>query len=119
MTAKAKTAVRRPAMLKYIAFLRGINVGGHKPIKMEALAKAFASLGFQNVKTVLASGNVLFESRELDPLRLPRQLNDAAARVPGAKTVTLTVLRLNPEKHGVPELVPLPALAWELSGRLR
>jgi uncharacterized protein (DUF1697 family) len=49
-------------MAKYIAFLRGINVGGHKPIKMDALAGAFRSLGFQNVKTILASGNVLFEA---------------------------------------------------------
>lgn len=46
----------------YIAFLRGINVGGNKLIKMDALRKAFESLGFQNVKTLLASGNVLFEA---------------------------------------------------------
>ncbi|PYS23279.1 MAG: DUF1697 domain-containing protein [Acidobacteria bacterium] len=48
---------------KYIAFLRGINVGGHKLIKMEALAAAFTAAGFRNVKTYIASGNVIFESR--------------------------------------------------------
>jgi len=47
-------------MSKYAAFLRGINVGGHKTVKMEELKKAFAALGFENVKTLLASGNVLF-----------------------------------------------------------
>lgn len=49
-------------MVKYIAFLRGINVGGNKIIKMEDLKRIFESLGFTNVKTVLASGNVLFEA---------------------------------------------------------
>jgi uncharacterized protein (DUF1697 family) len=47
-------------MVKYVAFLRGINVGGHKAVKMEELKKAFAALGFDDVKTLLASGNVLF-----------------------------------------------------------
>jgi uncharacterized protein (DUF1697 family) len=45
----------------YAAFLRGINVGGHKPIKMEDLKRAFEALGFGNVRTILASGNVVFE----------------------------------------------------------
>ena len=52
---------------KYAAFLRGINVGGHKPIKMDALAGAFRSLGFQNVKTILVSGNVLFDAPKTSP----------------------------------------------------
>jgi uncharacterized protein (DUF1697 family) len=47
---------------KYAAFLRGINVGGHTLVKMEELRRAFESLGFRSVKTVLASGNVLFEA---------------------------------------------------------
>jgi uncharacterized protein (DUF1697 family) len=47
---------------KYAAFLRGINVGGNSVIKMDELRRAFESLGFRNVKTVLASGNVLFEA---------------------------------------------------------
>jgi len=49
-------------MTKYAAFLRGINVGGHKPVPMERLKKAFEALGFHNVRTLLASGNVLFEA---------------------------------------------------------
>jgi len=49
-------------MTRYAAFLRGINVGGHKPVRMADLEKAFGQLGFRNVKTVLASGNVLFEA---------------------------------------------------------
>lgn len=51
-------------MVKYVAFLRGINVGGHKKIKMDDLRAAFASWGFTNIKTLLASGNVLFDSKK-------------------------------------------------------
>ncbi len=50
-------------MARHIAFLRGINVGGNKIIKMDALASAFTAAGFRNVKTYIASGNVIFDSR--------------------------------------------------------
>ncbi|WP_424356533.1 DUF1697 domain-containing protein [Methanocella sp. MCL-LM] len=48
----------------YVAFLRGINVGGNSVIRMADLGKAFESMGFRHVKTILASGNVLFEVPE-------------------------------------------------------
>jgi uncharacterized protein (DUF1697 family) len=53
-------------MTKYVAFLRGINVGGKKLIKMDALGRAFQSLGFENVKTFIQSGNVFFDDAETD-----------------------------------------------------
>ena len=53
-------------ILPYAAFLRGINLGGKRSIKMAELRTAFAALGFTNVKTVLASGNVLFDTAETD-----------------------------------------------------
>src|SRR4029453_14784690 len=49
-------------MTRYAAFLRGVNVGGVN-LKMAEVAKAFESAGFTNVRTILASGNVLVESR--------------------------------------------------------
>ena len=48
--------------MKYVAFLRAVNVGGHNKIKMEDLKKLFVSIGYKNVKTVIQSGNVIFES---------------------------------------------------------
>ena len=48
--------------MKYVAFLRGINVGGRNMIKMSDLKRTFEDLGFKNVSTFLQSGNVLFES---------------------------------------------------------
>ena len=53
-------------LIPYVGFLRGINVGGHKIIKMDTLKRAFERAGMKKVKTILASGNVLFESAEPD-----------------------------------------------------
>ncbi|OBH92921.1 DUF1697 domain-containing protein [Mycobacterium sp. E2733] len=48
-------------MSKYAAFLRGVNVGGVN-LKMAEVARALTDAGFTNVRTILASGNVLLES---------------------------------------------------------
>ena len=49
-------------MPKYVAFLRGINVGGNKIIRMKELAEALSKAGYKNVRTYIQSGNVIFES---------------------------------------------------------
>jgi uncharacterized protein (DUF1697 family) len=49
-------------MTRYAAFLRGVNVGGVN-LKMAGVAAAFEEAGFSNVRTILASGNVLLETR--------------------------------------------------------
>jgi uncharacterized protein (DUF1697 family) len=51
-------------MPSYVAMLRGINVSGSKPVKMEALRAMFEALGFTNVRTYVQSGNVVFEAKE-------------------------------------------------------
>lgn len=67
-------------MGQYIALLRGVNVGGIT-IRSADLREAFAGLGFEGVRTVLASGNVVFEApaassrRELTS-RIERALRD-------------------------------------------
>ena len=48
----------------YIAMLRGINVSGHKMVKMEALRASFGALRFSNVKTYIQSGNVVFAAED-------------------------------------------------------
>jgi uncharacterized protein (DUF1697 family) len=53
-------------MPAHIAMLRGINVSGHKIIKMEQLRASFEALSFRSVKTYVQSGNVIFEA-ENDP----------------------------------------------------
>jgi uncharacterized protein (DUF1697 family) len=61
-------------MPDYAAFLRGINVGGHNPVPMQKLKQAFKSLRFKNVRTVLASGNVLFEAPRAGEAALERKI---------------------------------------------
>jgi uncharacterized protein (DUF1697 family) len=51
-------------MTRYVALLRGINVGGNNLIPMAKLKACFEKSGFENVSTYIASGNVLFESSE-------------------------------------------------------
>lgn len=51
-------------MTTYISILRGINVSGHKIIKMDALKKMYEQLGFQHVRTYVQSGNVIFQHNE-------------------------------------------------------
>ncbi|HVG22915.1 MAG TPA: DUF1697 domain-containing protein [Thermoanaerobaculia bacterium] len=46
-----------------MALLRGVNVGGHKKVKMDELRATFERLGYTNVRTVLQSGNVLFDAK--------------------------------------------------------
>ncbi len=51
-------------MQTYIAILRGINVGGKKPIKMLVLKELCEALGFKNVQTYIQSGNVIFKYKK-------------------------------------------------------
>jgi uncharacterized protein (DUF1697 family) len=60
--------------MKYIALLRGINVGGNKKVPMADLKKTFEILGFTNVKTLLNSGNVIFVSKETNVNSLKQQI---------------------------------------------
>ena len=50
-------------MLRYVAFLRALNVGGHHIVTMETLRGLFSDLGFAGVETFIASGNVIFEAK--------------------------------------------------------
>ena len=49
--------------MKYVALLRGINVGGNKKVEMKKLKEVFENLNFQNVLTYINSGNVIFDSK--------------------------------------------------------
>ena len=57
--------------MRYIALLRGINVGGNTMIKMEELRKAFEALGFERVVSYINSGNLAFDVRRESALRKP------------------------------------------------
>jgi uncharacterized protein (DUF1697 family) len=80
---KAQPARPSASGTKQVAFLRGINVGGAKIVKMEALKKAFEELGFREVKTLLASGNVAFASAPGPAAELARKIEEGLKKAFG------------------------------------
>ena len=77
-------------MARYIAFLRAINVGG-RIVKMAALQAHFESLGFTDVETFIASGNVIFDAQgKEDTLRRKIEAHLEAALGHGVTTFLRT-----------------------------
>ena len=65
----------------YVAFLRGINVGGNMPVNMDDLKKLFEARKFKNVRTVIGSGNVLFETTGTDVDAMTHDRNRAQEEI--------------------------------------
>lgn len=61
----------------YVAFLRGINVGGNNIIKMKDLKEEFEKMGFSEVKTYIQSGNVIFRSEIKDKEKIEKIIEKA------------------------------------------
>lgn len=95
-------------MTKYAAFLRGINVGGNKPVPMERLKKAVESLGFRNVKTLLASGNVLFEARSANADTLVKRIEEKLEQTFGHEIGT--IVRTLEELQDLADLDPFKGI---------
>ena len=74
-------------MPKYVAFLRAINVGGHT-VKMDHLRELFQAMGFSNVETFIASGNVIFDSKSKSPKALESKIELALEANLGYKVAT-------------------------------
>jgi len=64
-------------MIQYVAFLRGINVGGKHLVKMDALRSVIETLGCKNVQTFIQSGNVIFDSAAKDAAALTKKIEKA------------------------------------------
>ncbi|MEZ4884180.1 MAG: DUF1697 domain-containing protein [Chitinophagales bacterium] len=61
---------------QYVAFLRGINVGGHHKVPMADLRKEMENLKFEKVVTLLNSGNIVFDAIAGDLERLEKTLSE-------------------------------------------
>lgn len=72
------SSAERGELVEHIVLLRGINVGGVR-LKMGALREALEQAGFEQVRTVLASGNVVLESDVADPEQV-KSMAEAALR---------------------------------------
>lgn len=102
-------------MLRYIAFLRAINVGGHT-VKMDHLRRLFEALGFSNVETFIASGNVIFDSPAAEATALERQIEQHLHQSLGYEVATF--LRTPTELAAVAAHLPFPAAELEAGNSL-
>ena len=60
-----------------IALLRGINVGGHRKVPMAELRQLMTDLGFDQVKTYIQSGNIIFNTDTKDTVQLAEKIQKA------------------------------------------
>lgn len=97
-------------MLRFIAFLRAINVGGHT-VKMDRLRQLFEALGFSHVETFIASGNVIFESASEDTYRLERRIESHLKGELGYEVATF--IRTAVELAAIATYQPFPAEEME------
>jgi uncharacterized protein (DUF1697 family) len=63
--------------MTYIAFLRGVNVGGKSIVSMAAIKEALVALGLSDVRTYINSGNVIFSTRVSGALQLAARIEKA------------------------------------------
>ena len=69
---------RAPSLpMTYAALLRSINVGGNNKVEMAKLKQTFERLGLADVRTLIASGNVIFRTDEQDPSPLVKRIESA------------------------------------------
>jgi uncharacterized protein (DUF1697 family) len=73
----------------YIALLRGINVGGHHKVPMADLRTTLEKLGFENIVTLLNSGNVIFDGLPKDTESLEKLISETLEKTFGFSVPTL------------------------------
>jgi len=96
--------------IRYVAFLRAINVGGHV-VKMDTLRRSFESLGLARVETFLASGNAVFETTEHEPAALASRIAERLRADLGFEVATF--LRSDEELSEVAAHQPFTAIELE------
>jgi uncharacterized protein (DUF1697 family) len=69
-----------------ISLLRGVNLGGHRKISMDALRSLYQSLGLNHARTYVQSGNVVFQARAQDLARLGKRIEDGIERTFGFRS---------------------------------
>jgi len=80
-------------MYTYIALLRGINVGGHKKVPMAELRELLTKSGLENVKTYIQSGNVIFQSSQVDVQSIKAKIQKVTFNTFGFEVSVLVLTR--------------------------
>ena len=82
-------SVEMDATNTFVALLRGINVGGKNKIAMTELASLFSSLGLDDIRTYIQSGNVVFRSPERDAGEISATIEEAITAAFGVDPAVL------------------------------
>ncbi len=77
-------------MPTYISLIRGINVGGHKTVKMDELRKAVEALGFEQVRTYVQSGNIVFQAPKQSAVTLSKKIEAVILKKFGHEAAVIT-----------------------------
>jgi uncharacterized protein (DUF1697 family) len=103
-------------MLRYIAFLRAINVGGHNLVKMDFLRHLFESLGFSKVETFIASGNIVFETMSQNAQVLEQEIENGLRKALGYEVATF--IRTDAELAAIADYQPFSQSELERAAAL-
>ena len=90
---------------RFVAFLRAINVGG-RTVKMDELRRLFEGLGFSNVETSIASGNVVFDTRGSDVKALEARIEAGLRKALGYEVAAF--VRTDAELADIAACQPFP-----------
>jgi uncharacterized protein (DUF1697 family) len=77
-------------MPTYISLIRGINVGGHKTVKMDELRKIVETLGFDRVRTYVQSGNLVFQAPKQSTASVSKKIEAVILRKFGHEVSVIT-----------------------------
>ena len=91
-------------MNQFVALLRGINVGGKNLIRMTELKTCFEALGFEDVRTYIQSGNVLFGAAHSARTHLASQIEEGLSKTFGYRS--WVAVRSHKEMKNIVERAP-------------
>jgi len=77
--------------MTYVAFLRGVNVGGKSIVSMATIKEALVALGLSDVRTYINSGNVIFSTRASDAQQLMARIEKALEKHTGLAIKVLVI----------------------------
>ncbi|HEY6238242.1 MAG TPA: DUF1697 domain-containing protein, partial [Thermoplasmata archaeon] len=100
----------------FVALLRAVNLGGATQVAMSELRDRVAMLGFEDVRSLLNSGNLVFLARESDPARVERRLDVEVA--PRLRARSEFFVRSAAEWRGVVDANPFAREAEDDPGHL-
>ena len=94
-------------MSRWIAFLRAINAGRGRTVRMEGLLRAFESLGYSGVRTFMATGNVVFETTAQNTRMLERRIENKLRESLGIEVPTF--IRSDAQVAEIADYLPFQA----------